>query len=72
MCRHLLARCHSFKSEFRQAVEHEKEVARVYRGLFGENSEKYKGMFLLFFERLSVSVIEPKNGYCKLIEFFPR
>ena len=45
MCRHLLARCHSFKSEFRQAIEMEKEVLKTYMTLFGEEHDKTKGIF---------------------------
>ena len=45
ICRHLIARCHSFKSEFRQAIEHEKEVFAMYRELFGENHDKTKGTY---------------------------
>ena len=45
MCRHLLARCHSFKSEFRQAIEMEKEVLKTYMTLFGEEHDKTKGTF---------------------------
>ena len=49
MCRHLLARCHSFKSEFRQAIEMEKEVLKTYMTLFGEEHDKTKGTFQKFY-----------------------
>merc|ERR1711990_595811 len=42
ICRHQIARCHSFKSEFRSAIEHEKETCRTYRQLFGDDHDKTK------------------------------
>ena len=45
MCAHLLARCHSFKSEFKQAIDYEKEVQKIYAKHFGKDHDKTKGFF---------------------------
>ena len=43
MCAHLLARCHSFKSEFKQAIDYEKEVQKIYSKQFGKEHDKTRG-----------------------------
>jgi len=39
---HLIARCLAYKSEFREAIEHEKQTNKIYWQMFGENHEKTK------------------------------
>merc|ERR1711990_807117 len=58
ICRHQIARCHSFKSEFRSAIEHEKETCRTYRQLFGDDHDKTKESndFLKFLTQQAVAM----------------
>lgn len=61
---HLIARCLSFKSEFREAIEHEKETCKLYRQLFGETHDKTKesSEFLKLLTQQAVSLQKTMNA----------